>query len=183
MLGSAFPIIPTLSLGDSGDPGGPRLAWPNGYRYRIRHVITAAIHQQPNNAQGWVKLRITNTALKSVANGGHVVNDALWPDIRFEMGSGLQLKYDLESWSSSSGALVVYLLLGNFSAVGDYTVLLYYGKPGITADEADPIACWSGFAQSVKMSTGVDMSGNGRHFTLTGVTAGTLFNGAAGDLG
>lgn len=182
MLGAAFPIIPTL-----GDPGGiivgPRLAWPNGYRYRIRHVLTKEIHQQPNGAQGWVKLRITNAALKSVANSGHVTNDAAWPDIRFEAGSGLQLKHELESWNASTGATVAYLSLTNFSASSDYVVLIYYGKAGITADESDPIDCWDGFAQSVKMSTGADMSGNGRHFTLTGVTAGTLFNGAAGDFG
>jgi hypothetical protein len=182
MLGAAFPIIPTL--GDTGEIiVGPRLAWPNGYRYRIRHIIAKEIHQQPSGGQGWVKLRIANAALKSVANGGHVVNDATWPDIRPEMGSGLLLKSELESWNAATGALVVYLLLSNFSDSSDYTVLLYYGKAGIAAAESDPIACWAGFDQSVKMSTGADMSGNSRHFTLTGVTAGTLFNGAAGDFG
>ena len=131
MLGAAFPIVPTLAA-TGGGPIGPRLTWPNGYRYRIRSVIPATIHRMPSGAQTWVKYRVTDPVLKSVANGGHVANDAAWPDIRFEMGSGTPLKYELESWSASTGALVAYLLLTNLVANANYTVLLNYGKTGIT---------------------------------------------------
>ncbi len=179
MFGAAFPLAP---IGASAGGGGPIDGlWRNGYRYRIRRVIPAAIHQMPTGGFGWVKFRITSANLRSVANGGNVANDADWPDIRFENGAGVALDWELESWNATTGALVAWPRLTGFVANVSYAVLLYYGKAGITADEANPIGCWAGFAQSVNMATGLDMTGNDRHFTLDDVAASTIFGGAAGD--
>lgn len=176
MLGAAFPVVPIV--GSSAPSTG---LWPNGYRYRLRRVITASIHRMPTGGVAWVKYRRTDNNLRSVANGGNVVNDAAWPDLRFETGSGSVIKWDRESWDDSTGALVAWLRLTGFVSGVAYTVLLYYGKAGITADEADPAGCWAGFEQSVNMADGLDRSGNGRHFTLDGVAPATIFGGGGGD--
>lgn len=176
MLGAAFPIVPTI-----GSEYVPPGLWRNGYRYRRRQSIPAAIHQIPTGGVGWVKFRITSDGLRSVANGGNVENDAEWPDIRFENGAGVALKWELETWDEATGALVVWLRLTGFTSNVSYTFMIYYGKAGITADEADPIGCWVGFAQSVNMATGLDATGNDRHFALDDVVAGTMFGSSAGD--
>lgn len=176
MLGAAFPVVPIVG---SGHPSTG--LWPNGYRYRVRRMISAAIHQMPTGGVAWVEYRRTSNDLKSVANGGKVVNDAEWPDIRFETGSGSVIKPEIESWDDTTGALVAWLRLTGFVSGVNYVVLLYYGKSGITADEADPNGCWAGYLQSVNMATGLDMTGNDRHFTLDGVSASTIFGAAAGD--
>lgn len=176
MLGAAFPIVPIVV--SSGAATG---LWPNGYRYRLRRVIPASIHRMPTGGVAWVKYRRTDNNLRSVANSGKVVNDAAWPDLRFEGGNGSVIKWERESWVDTTGALVARLRLTGFVSGVNYAVLLYYGKAGITADEADPIGCWAGFMQSVNMADGLDQSGNGRHFTLDGVVPTTIFGGGAGD--
>ena len=176
MLGAAFPVVPIV--GSSSAPSG---LWPNGYRYRLRRIIPAAVHQMPSGGTDWVEYKLTDNALRSAANGGKVVNDADWPDLRFETGAGGVIKWERESWVDTTGALVAWLRLGGFISGVNYVVLLYYGKSGITADEADPAGCWAGYVQSVNMATGLDMSGNGRHFTLDGVSSSTIFGAAAGD--
>lgn len=135
----------------------------------------------PTGGITWVEYRLTDNALKAVASGGKVVNDAAWPDLRFETGSGSVIKWERESWDDTTGALVAWLRLTGFVSGANYTVLFYYGKSGITADEADPIGCWAGHLQSVNMATGLDMTGNDRHFTLDGVSSSTIFGAAAGD--
>lgn len=177
MLGAAFPLVPIV--GTSSATG----LWPNGYRYRVRRVIPAAIHQMPTGGVAWVQYRRTDNNLRSVANGGKVSNDVDWPDIRFETGTGNVIKWERESWSDTTGALVAWLRLAGFISGVNYVVLLYYGMSSIAADEADPIRCWAGYAQAINMATGLDMSGNDRHFTLEGVSPSTIFGAAAGDFG
>jgi hypothetical protein len=178
MLGAAFPFIPVLS--STSAPAG---LWPNGYRYRLRRAIPAAIHQMPTGGVAWVKYRRTDNALRSVANAGKVENDQAWPDMTFENGLGAPLQWERESWNASTGAVVVYLRLINFVSGQDYVVLHSYGKLGTTADPAVPASCWAGYLQSVNMETGLDQSGAGRHFTLDGLVGSTIFGGDAGDFG
>ncbi len=119
MLGAAFPVVPIV--GSSSAPSG---LWPNGYRYRLRRIIPAAVHQMPTGGTAWVEYKRTDNALKSVANGGKVVNDADWPDLRFETGAGGVIKWERESWDDTTGALVAWLRPGGFISGVNYGVLL-----------------------------------------------------------
>jgi hypothetical protein len=57
---------------------------------------------------------------------------------------------------------------------------LYYGKPGLTATEANPTGVWTGWDGVWQMPTGIDATSNGRNLTASGVTAGGSVFGLPG---
>ena len=178
MLGAAFPIVP---LADTAEFTGSGV-WPNGYLVRLRRIIPASIHGMPTD--GWVQLvyRRINNNLRLVANGGYIENADGYDQV-FANGSGTPLDYEMESWTEATGTVVARVRLTGFRAGVDYTLFHYFGKADVTESQANPVAAWDGFLRSNNMATGLDMSGNGRHFTLTGVGAATLLGSAAGDFG
>lgn len=164
----------------TGATSGPRLAWPNGYRYRMRRILAAADHAMPDGAEAWIFWSVSDAAIKSVANGGHV-EDGAFLDSRFENGFGARLRAEGESYDPVGGTITAWVRLTGFRAGADYAVVHSYGKAGLTEAEADPAGCWSGWPVSARLSDGLDQSGNGRHLTLTTVTPTTLLGAAAGD--
>ena len=57
-------------------------------------------------------------------------------------------------------------------------LVLYYGKPGLTATEANPASVWRGYLAVLDARTGVDRSGANRGLTPTGIGVGALIGDA-----
>lgn len=173
-VGLALPCIGTVSGG-----GGPVTTFPNGFRYQLQRIIPAELHLMPEGGSGWFQYRRTATALRSVANGGKVVNGTFL-DHRFEGGNTVA-QHELEAWNASTGFILAWLFLSGFRAGLDYSVFHYYGNATLTLTQTNPIATWAGFTQSNNLATGIDLTGNSRNLTLTGVSASTIFSAEAGD--
>lgn len=175
MIGAAFPMVNVVA----GVSGPPLTSFPNGYLHVFRRCIGGTIHGLSGASSAWIVYKNTNNALKSVAEGGLVVNGD-YLDMRFQNGFGLKLPHEIESYDPATGSVVARIKLTFFSLNQNYQLLHFFGKDGLTEEESDPIACWEGFFASINMATGLDASGNDRNFTLTGVGATTLLGAAAG---
>jgi hypothetical protein len=81
--------------------------------------------------------------------------------------------------------LVAWARIPNYQLSSQLRLFLYYGKPGLTATEANPSSAWRGYLAVIDSRTGADRTGNGRSLTPSGITAGELigpagsFNGSA----
>src|SRR5260370_34838663 len=72
---------------------------------------------------------LSDPALKTTANGGSVNNSngfdiAFYPDCS---GTGTALKWELESYSPTTGALIAHVLRPTLSHTTDDTIGMYYG--------------------------------------------------------
>lgn len=176
MLGAAWPIVPI----SGGIIGGDE--YRDGYLYRMVRIIPASVHGMSNGETGWVFYTAQDNNLRSVANGGKVVNGTFL-DHRFETSGGTPLAFELEDWNASTGLIRAWLRLTGFRQNVDYTIYHYYGKTDVGAEESNATGCWDGFLCSVDPTTGSDMSGNERNFDLTGITPASLLGARAGDIG
>jgi hypothetical protein len=71
--------------------------------------------------------KITDVTLKSVANGGHVVNGTYY-DLRLETTGGTQLKHEILRYSATTGTVEGWMLIPTLTYASNYTFYLYYGK-------------------------------------------------------
>jgi hypothetical protein len=164
----------------AGSVAGDGLAWPNGFRYRVTRAIAASLHGQPTGAVAWVFYRVAGAAMKTVANGGKVQN-AAFLDHQFQSGGGLVLKHEVETYDGTAGVLNGWLRLQGFVAGQPLLLRHFYGHATLTAGQSDPAGCWAGCTLVVDFANGMDMSGNERSLTLSGVAAATLLDANAGD--
>ena len=147
-----------------------------------------------------VLVSLTDPALKTVANGGHVAN-ANGYDIGFYADSGgtTKLKWEVEKYDGTTGNLIAwvkirlikfsYCTTGNLiawvkipsvSSTTDTPFYLFYGDPSITTDQSDPLNTWDPNFKAVYHF------GNGTTLTATDSTGGnngTLINGPTASAG
>ena len=121
-----------------------------------------------------VLVSVTDPALKTVANGGHVAN-ANGYDIGFYADSGgtTKLKWEVEKYDGTTGNLIAWVKIPSVSSTTDTSFYLFYGDPSITTDQSDPLNTWDSNFKAVYHL------GNGTTLTATDSTGGnngTLFN-------
>jgi Concanavalin A-like lectin/glucanases superfamily len=105
-------------------------AFPNGYTYC--KVVTTQ-HSMVSGASDLTNYPLTvilnDGDLRAVANGG-LVNNGSGFDIGFYpdcSGSGAALKWEMESYSATTGAIVAHVLRPTLSHTTDDTIGMYYG--------------------------------------------------------
>jgi hypothetical protein len=156
----------------------------NGYRYRRRLVVPARATQAQTVADFVLLVREQDDRLKPVAAGGRV-ESAAGHDIRFEFEDGTKLDHELERYDPLTGSIVAWVRVPSWQLAQRLAVLLYYGKPGLAATEANPAGAWRGYLAVYDARTGADRTGQGRNLTPSNVAAGELigdagaYNGAA----
>jgi hypothetical protein len=86
---------------------------------------------------------VTDPALKTVANGGHVAN-ANGYDIGFYADSGgtIKLKWQVEKYDGTAGNLIAWVKIPSVSSSTDTVFYLMYGNSAINTDQSDPPNTW-----------------------------------------
>ena len=118
-----------------------------------------------------VLVSVTDPALKTLANGGHVAN-ANGFDIGFYADSGgtAKLKWEVEKYNGITGNLIAWVKIPSVSSTTDTPFYLFYGDPSITTNQSDPLNTWDSNFKAVYHL------GNGTTLTATDSTSGN--NGA-----
>ena len=134
-----------------------------------------------------VLVSVTDPALKTLANGGHVAN-ANGFDIGFYADSGgtTKLKWEVEKYNGTTGNLIAWVKIPTVSSTTDTLFYLFYGDPSITTDQSDPVNTWESNFKAVyhlgngTTLTAIDSTGgnNGTLMNSPTATAGKI-NGAA----
>ena len=135
-----------------------------------------------------VLVSVTDPALKTVANGGHVVN-ANGYDIGFYADSGgtTKLKWEVEKYDGTAGNLIAWVKIPSVSSSTDTVFYLMYGDSSINTDQSDPPNTWDlNFKAVWHLGNGSTLSlndstsnGNGlANVGATGATTGKISGGA-----
>lgn len=136
--------------------------WQNGYLYRSDlRVDPALVSGALSTARGWLELDVA----------GLTAEDGL--DIRIEDANGNKLDHELLSYDLGDARLRVRL--PTLSSSEPTIIARYTGKAG--ADEADPEALYAGLSMAIDTVTGLDASGNNRHFVPSGIVPSTMTDG------
>jgi hypothetical protein len=121
-----------------------------------------------------VLVSVTDPALKTVANGGHVANGNGY-DIGFyaDSGGSTKLKWEVEKYNGTTGNLIAWVKIPTLSSTTDTLFYLFYGDPSITTDQSDPLNTWdSNFKAVYHLGNGTTLSAT----DSTGGNNGTLIN-------
>jgi hypothetical protein len=157
------------------------LLYPNGFNSRLTAVLNNANLKILSPVDD-VVLYITRTDpdLAVIGSGGYV-ESALGEDIRFETASLGKLAHEIDTYNSATGALTVWVRFPRIEPTGQLVLYLYFGKPGLTSTEADPIGVWTGCNCVFDFATGMDHSPTGNSLTLENINPTTLVGLRAGD--
>jgi hypothetical protein len=135
-----------------------------------------------------VLVSVTDPALKTVANGGHVAN-ANGYDIGFYSDSGgtTKLKWQVEKYDGTTGNLIAWVKIPSVSSSTDTVFYLMYGNRAINTDQSDPANTWdSDFKAVWHLGNGTTLSLidsiSGNSLTNNGTVGATtgIIDGAAG---
>ena len=121
-----------------------------------------------------VVVNVTDVALKTIANGGHVAN-ANGYDIGFyaDSGGSTKLKWEVEKYDGTVGNLIAWVKIPSVSSTTDTLFYMFYGDPSITTDQSDPVNTWdSNFKAVYHFGNGTTLSAT----DSTGGNNGTLIN-------
>ena len=90
-----------------------------------------------------VLVSLTDPALKTVANGGHVAN-ANGYDIGFYADSGgtIKLKWQVEKYDGTTGNLIAWVKIPSVSSSTNTVFYLMYGDSSINTNQSDPPNTW-----------------------------------------
>src|SRR5207253_9490650 len=90
-----------------------------------------------------VLVSLTDPALKTIANGGHVAN-ANGYDIGFydDSGGSTKLKWEVERYDGTTGNLIAWVKIPSVSSSTDTVFYLMYGDSTINTNQSDPANTW-----------------------------------------
>ena len=153
--------------------------YANGFRYRRRIVVPAQTAAAETVSDFVLLVRETGAWLKPVASGGRMQHPQVF-DLRFELENGTKLDHELERYDASAGAVLAWVRVPSWQLSSQLRLVLYYGKPWLTATEANPVSVWRGYLAVLDARTGADRSGANRALTPTGIGTGALLFAAIG---
>ena len=135
-----------------------------------------------------VLVSVTDPALKTVANGGHVAN-ANGYDIGFYADSGgtIKLKWEVEKYDGTTGNLIAWVKIPSVSSSTDTVFYLMYGDSAINTDQSDPPNTWDSNFKGVWHMADSAANTTIRESTVTGANgtnnANTSSKTATGQIG
>ena len=135
-----------------------------------------------------VLVSLTDPALKTVANGGHVVN-ANGYDIGFYADSGgtTKLKWEVEKYDGTTGNLIAWVKIPSVSSSTDTVFYLMYGDSSINTDQSDPPNTWDlnfkavwhlGNGSTLSLNDSTSNGSSLANVGATGATTGKISGGA-----
>ena len=135
-----------------------------------------------------VLVSLTDPALKTIANGGHVAN-ANGFDIGFYADSGgtIRLKWEVEKYDGTTGNLIAWVKIPSVSSTTDTVFYLMYGDSSINTNQSDPPNTWDssfkavwhlGNGSTLSLSDSTSNANNLANVGATAATAGKISGGA-----
>src|SRR4029079_19487769 len=135
-----------------------------------------------------VLVSLTDPALKTVANGGHVAN-ANGFDIGFYADSGgtIKLKWEVEKYDGTTGNLIAWVKIPSVSSTTDTVFYLMYGDSSINTNQSDPPNTWDssfkavwhlGNGSTLSLSDSTSNANNLANVGATAATTGKISGGA-----
>jgi hypothetical protein len=113
--------------------------------YTYHRAITLKHVQVPNTDQTNfpVLFNTTDPLLKTVANGGHVMNSSGF-DIIFTSDAAGQNKLDheIESYNPATGQFTAWIRIPSLSHATDTVIYLFYGNSGVTTSQENKTGVW-----------------------------------------
>ena len=148
--------------------------------FSYKRTITIDHTKVPNTDQSNfpVLVDITDNALKTVANSGHVTN-ANGYDIEFFTTSdlsGTKLSHEIELYDGSAGHIIMWVKLPLVTTASNTVFYMGYGNSSITTSQEDKTGLWSNYKGVWHLPNGTtltanDSSGNGNNGTISGATS------------
>ncbi len=131
----------------------------NGATYSYRRAITIDHTKVSTEDQSSFPVLISGTYsyLKTTANGGNTQSDYGY-DIIFtsDIDGNTILDHEIESYSSSTGALTAWVRIPTLSYTADTTIYMFYGNNTISTSQERANSVWDGNFKFVS-----HMAGNG----------------------
>ncbi len=131
---------------------------------------------------------LSDPALKTVANGGHVAN-ANGYDIGFYADSGgtTKLKWEVEKYDGVTGNLIAWVKIPSVSSSTDTVFYLMYGDSSINTNQSDPPNTWDlnfkavwhlGNGSTLSLNDSTSNGSSLANVGATGATTGKISGGA-----
>ena len=162
-------------------PASTVATYANGYRYRRRIVMPATMAQGETLVGFPLWVELAGNWLKTAGNGGKLANASGY-DLRFERADGSKLAHEIERYDAEIGSLGAWVRLPELSNDQPTVVLVYYGKPDLTASEAEPETVWQDYLAVWHLPDSLDASAEGRVLAPAGSLASTADGLGAGAL-
>jgi hypothetical protein len=89
-----------------------------------------------------VLISITDNDLRTVANGGFVQNANGYDLIFMDSTETTQLDHEIESYTASSGAIVMWVRVPSLSSSVDTVIYAYFGDPTVTTSQENITGVW-----------------------------------------
>ena len=191
---SSFYSYGVLSVNTTGVTPNTGSWYNSAWNYRMPITIDhtkVASSTGVSLSQFPVLISVTNTNLKTVANSGGVATST-GDDIVFTDSDGsTKLPHEIESYASSTGALIAWVKVPTVSALQDHTIYIYYGNSS-AYNQQNPTGVWdsgykgvwhlaNGTTFSPSDSTGINSPTNNNVTATTGQIDGAgSFNGTNG---
>jgi hypothetical protein len=146
------------------------MAYSNGYAHRKAITVDyTKVASAADLTDYQLHINSTITAIKTVANGGYVINNSNYLDIRFELADGTKLSHEIVDYSPTTGALIAYVKIPTLSYTANTTIYMYFGK-SLSSQEWDMEGTWSGYAYVNHLQPGTKYGA--AYTTLNGIEYG-----------
>ena len=153
----------------------------SGYGYQRAITISHAKVPNTDQANFPFLFNTTDSAFKTIANGGHVTNSNGY-DIIFSIDPDgfTKLDYELEEYNPATGQVVAWVRIPTLSHSSDTVLYVFYGNPSVTAPQQNPTGVWDSnymgvwhVANNGSQLSLADSTSNGNNATNNGATATT----------
>jgi prepilin-type N-terminal cleavage/methylation domain-containing protein len=151
--------------------------WYNvNYPYRKKLTIDKTLVSGTSNLSSFpVLIAYTDADLKTTANGGHVSTTTAY-DVIFTSSNGTtKLNHEIESYSSSTGAIAMWVSVTTVSTSTDTDLYIYYGNSSATSSPENIAGVWdsnykvvSHLSDSTNTSSVKDSTSNANNGTKRG---------------
>lgn len=151
------------------------VGFANGYRSRRRVVLPASL------VTGDVDRIVHPMQMSGERHGGSWTETGEGIDSQFEV-DGTAIPFELRR-VDSTGLAIIFVQRDTVTAGNSHLVDHYNDVPGAIVPQSNPALVWARHLFAVAGDTGIDATGLGRGFALTGTTATTIKDWPAGQFG
>lgn len=167
-----------------------RDAWfSNDYRYRKKLTLDSTLVAGASDLTNFpILISLTDSDLRTSANSGQLLN-ANGYDLIFTTSDStapVQLDHEVESYTATSGNIVIWVRIPTLTTATDTTIYMYYSNPLIATSQEDRNGTWNSNYVAVYHMNGADGAGetdstsNSYAMTLNG-TVGATTSGQIGN--
>lgn len=122
-----------------------------------------------------VLISITDSSLRTLANGGRVRNANGYDIVFTEQNATTKLDHEIESYNAVTGAITMWVKVPNLYACCATQIDMYYGNPNISTSQENKTGVWSnGYAGVWHLGANLnDSTSNSNNGTNVGATTGS----------